>query len=88
MAREIKLSEKAARSIASLDIAIARRIKQYLDTRIANDENPRRFGKRLQGKLNQFWRYRVGNYRIICEIQDETVVVLVIDVGHRNKIYG
>lgn len=67
---------------------MATRIKKYLDEKLATDLNPRRFGKSLHGELGGFWRYRVGDYRIICDIQDENIIVLVVDIGHRSKIYG
>ena len=88
MAWEIKISKKAENSLASMDATAARRIKQYLDEKVATDLNPRRLGKSLHGNLSGYWRYWVGDYRIICEIHDEEVVVLVIEVGHRSKIYG
>ena len=88
MAWEIKISKKAENSLASMDATAARRIKQYLEEKVATDLNPRRLGKSLQGNLAGYWRYMVGDYRIICEIHDEEVVVLVIEVGHRSKIYG
>lgn len=88
MAWKIKLSDKAEASLKSLDTTAAKRIKQYLEEKVAIDLNPRRFGKSLHGNLSGYWRYRVGDYRIICEIRDEEVIVLVIDVGHRSRIYG
>ena len=88
MAWEIKISKRAENSLAAMDTTAARRIKQYLEEKVATDLNPRRLGKSLHGNLSGYWRYRVGDYRIICEIHDEEVIVLVIDVGHRSRIYG
>ena len=88
MAWEIKISKRAENSLAAMDATAARRIKQYLEEKVATDLNPRRLGKSLHGNLSGYWRYRVGDYRIICEIHDEEVVVLVVEVGHRSKIYG
>ena len=88
MAWEIKISKRAENSLAAMDTTAAKRIKQYLEEKVATDLNPRRLGKSLHGNLSGYWRYRVGDYRIICEIHDEEVVVLVIEVGHRSKIYG
>jgi mRNA interferase RelE/StbE len=59
----------------------------FLRDRIATTENPRRFGKPLRGGLKSLWRYRVGDYRLICDIRDETLVVLVVRAGHRRNIY-
>lgn len=88
MAWIIEYTDFATRKLESIDKKMADRIKKYLDEKIAIDLNPRRLGKSLHGNLSGYWRYRVGDYRIICEIHDEEVIVLVIDVGHRSRIYG
>lgn len=85
---EIEYAEKAARELLKLDRQAAKRIKKYLDERIATDEDPRRFGEALAENLAGLWKYRIGDYRVIVEIQDERVVVLVLRVGHRSKVYG
>ncbi len=85
---KIDYDERAAKELAKLDRQVAKQIKKYLDERIATNENPRRFGKSLNESLTGLWRYRVGDYRIIVEIQDEKIVVLVVSIGHRRKIYG
>jgi mRNA interferase RelE/StbE len=59
-----------------------------LENKITNLKNPRDFGKSLQGDLSDLWRYRVGDYRIICEIKDEELIILVVAIGHRSKIYA
>ena len=61
------------------------RILEFLQTRLPRD--PRRIGDALQGKLKGLWRYRVGDHRIICQIEDERITVVVIRVGHRREIY-
>lgn len=64
------------------------RIREFLDVRLAALDNPRQLGSALQGdKLGHYWRYRVGDFRIICDIQDNRLVVLVIEIGHRRDIY-
>ena len=78
----------AARELLKIDRQAAKRIKTYLDERIATDEDPRRFGEALAENLAGLWKYRIGDYRVIVEIQDERVVVLVLRVGHRSKVYG
>ena len=70
-----------------LDKPVARRILDYMDQRIAPLENPRSVGKALQGPLGDFWRYRVGDYRIICEIQDRKLTILVLQIGNRREVY-
>ncbi len=59
----------------------------YIENKIAKSDNPRRFGKSLTGNLKGLWRYRVGDYRIICQIDDAGLIILVIEVGHRRKMY-
>lgn len=85
---EIEYAEKSARELLKLDRQAAKRIKKYLDERIATDEDPRRFGEALVENLAGLWKYRIGDYRVVVEIQDERVVVLVLRVGHRSKVYG
>lgn len=84
---QIEYDEKAVRELLKIDRQAALRIKKYLDERIATEEDPRRFGKGLTSNLAGLWRYRVGDYRVIAEIQDARVVVLVIKIGHRSLVY-
>lgn len=65
-----------------------KRIRKYLKERIAADQDPRRFGSPLKGDFEGLWRYAVGPYRIIAEIQDEKVLVLVVRIGPRKSVYG
>jgi mRNA interferase RelE/StbE len=65
-----------------------RDIIAYLDERIAGDGDPRRFGKGLKADLAGVWHYRVGDYRILCQIRDAELLVLVVAAGHRMDIYG
>lgn len=84
----IEFAESAKKELLSIDRQAARRITQYLTSRIATDEDPRRFGAGLKSNLAGLWKYRVGDYRIVAEIQDDRVVVLVVRVAHRSKVYG
>ena len=63
------------------------RIFDFLESKLPNLTNPRSIGKALTGSFKSLWRYRVGDYRIICRIKDKTVTVVVIAVGHRRDIY-
>lgn len=84
---QILVSETAAKQIERLDKPIQTRILKYLKERLLNTKNPRSFGKGLTGDKAGLWRYRVGDYRIICQVKDETVTILVLEVGHRKNIY-
>ena len=84
----IKYTESAARQLKKLDRPMALRVLDYLDERIATMEDPRSTGKKLVGpKLGEYWRYRVGDIRIICGIADEQMRILVIELGHRREVY-
>ncbi len=87
MAWNVEFASKVKKQLSKLDKSDVRKILDYLKERVALQDNPRVFGKELKGNLAGLWRYRVGNCRIICEIQDEKLVVLVVRVGHRKNIY-
>ena len=88
MAWTISYTATARKQLRKLDKQTARRILDFLDERVAGALNPRDTGKALTGPLlGTFWRYRVGDYRIICEIQDGKLCVLVIEIGHRRDVY-
>jgi len=83
----IEYTKTAENQLRKLDRQIARRILDYLDDKIASLDNPRSRGKTLSGPLGELWRYRVGDYRVICEIQDNVMRILVVEAGHRRQIY-
>lgn len=87
MAWRIEWDERAIRDARKLDPQARKNIISYLRERINTEEDPRRFGKPLLAELSGLWRYRVGDYRILCRIEDDKVVVLVLAVGHRSEIY-
>lgn len=70
-----------------MDKQNARRIVDFMDMRIAVLADPRQTGKSLKGELGEFWRYRVGDYRILCEIRDDELVILAAIIGHRREVY-
>ncbi len=82
-----RFDERALKELRKLDRTAQQEIIRYLDSRIAGKNDPRRFGKALQADLAGLWRYRVGNYRILCQIKDGVLLVLVVSVGHRKNIY-
>jgi mRNA interferase RelE/StbE len=78
---------RALHELQKLDRQAQKDIIAYLDKRIATKEDPRRFGKPLKADLAGLWRYRVRDYRILCQIKDEMLLVLIVSVGHRKNIY-
>lgn len=88
MAWIVEIQKSAKKELSKLDKTAAERILRFLEERIATEEDPRRFGESLAENLAGLWKYRIGDYRVIVEIQDERVVVLVLRVGHRSKVYG
>ena len=87
MAWRIELTATAAKQLAKLDKNDARRITSFLRQRVAVLDDPRSSGKALTGPLGGLWRYRVGEFRVICEIQDGALRVLVIEIGNRREVY-
>lgn len=88
MAWTVSYTETARKQLRKLDRQVARRLVDFLDERVAGQADPRSTGKALTGPvLGSFWRYRVGDYRIICDLQDGVLVVLVLEIGHRKDVY-
>lgn len=87
MAWRIELAESAERELARFDKQIARRITRYLRERIAPLEDPRSIGEPLKGSLNDYWKYRLGDYRIIADIEDDVLRILVVRIGYRKEVY-
>ncbi len=84
---QVEWDERARRELRQLDRPVQQQILKYLRQRVATSEDPRRFGRALTGSLGGLWRYRVGDYRLICQFEDERLIVLIVGVGHRREIY-
>ncbi len=87
MQYKVIFTERAKKQLKKLDKHIAALIIGWLEKNIQNCENPRLHGKGLVENKSGQWRYRIGDYRVICEIQDKEIVVLVLEVGHSREIY-
>ncbi|EXJ09142.1 type II toxin-antitoxin system RelE family toxin [Nitrincola nitratireducens] len=83
----VEFDDSAAKELRKLDRQAQQEILKYFRERIATNNDPRCFGKPLSQNLTGLWRYRVRDYRMICTIEDHRLVVLVLQVGHRKKIY-
>ncbi len=88
MAWQIEFDESAKKELAKLERQVARRLIDFLKNRVLNLRDPRSVGQALRGStLGEFWKYRVGDFRIIASIQDDRMIVLVLRVGNRSDIY-
>jgi len=87
LAYKIKLTKTAEKELSKLEKSSAVRIIKFLKERLSVSENPKSFGKQLTGNLAQFWRFRVGDYRIICDIKDDGLVILALRIAHRKEVY-
>lgn len=84
----IKYTESSSKQLKKLDRQTALRVLDYMDERVAVATDPRTLGKSLKGpKMGEYWRYRVGDIRIICSILDGQMTVLVIEIGNRREVY-
>jgi mRNA interferase RelE/StbE len=81
----VEWSDRAEKQLAKLDRQIARSLVRFMNERVHKSQSPRHIGKQLRDSV--FWRYRVGDYRILCLIEDRRLVVLVVELGHRREIY-
>lgn len=83
----VEYDPHALKKLRKLDKSIRDRIRSYIESRLQGCENPRLYGKPLEGNFAGYWRYRVDDYRIIADIQDDKIIILVINVDKRNDIY-
>lgn len=83
-----RFDDRALKELRKRGKNAQRDIIAYLDDRIAGEGDPRRFEKGLKADLAGLWRYRVGDYRVLCQIRDGELLVLVVAVGHRRDVYG
>ena len=83
----VEFSKGAKKDLRKLDPSIRAMIVKWLRKNLENCSDPRAHGKALSGNLSGLWRYRVGNYRLIAEIHDDRLVILMLEIGHRSEIY-
>jgi len=87
MTWKVEFDNRARKELRKLDPQAQDRILKWLRETLATSEDPRRTGNSLKGRMKGLWRYRVGDHRIISQIQDENVLILVVRIGHRRDIY-
>ena len=88
MTWKIKVLPHTTRQLEKLDRQVQKRILGFLYKRLLPANNPRQFGKALTGRLNKYWSYRVGDYRIIADIQDHALTIIAISIDHRRQVYS
>lgn len=87
MAYRVEFKENAVKTLKKLDKQILRLIKNWVQKNLEYTDDPRIHGKALTGNLKGVWRYRVGDYRLFAEINDDVVVIFIFEIGHRRDIY-
>lgn len=87
MAWTIEYAKTAKDQLRKLDKTVARRIADFMEKRVAPRDDPRELGKALRGPLGELWRYRVGDYGIICDIRDGVLTILILQIGNRREVY-
>lgn len=88
MAWKVELSSQALKALGQLDAQVARRILTFLHDRVAPLDDPRSIGEALKGsRLGEFWKYRIGDYRVISSIEDGALRILVVKIGNRREVY-
>jgi len=88
MAWTIEFTPEAQRNLDRLDKQVSRRVARFIIDRIADLEDPRSLGEALHGPdLKRYWKYRVGDYRVIAKIEDERVSIVVVRIGNRHEVY-
>ncbi|MBE8951746.1 MAG: type II toxin-antitoxin system RelE/ParE family toxin [Quinella sp. 1Q7] len=87
MRYSVKYKKSALKKLNKLDAPVRERIKKWIETNLDGCENPRAHGKALSGEWHGYWRYRVGDYRIVAQIKDDKVIILVVKIDKRGAIY-
>lgn len=87
MGYKVLFSSEAAKEIKKLDKSTKTILEKWLRKHLVGCENPRAFGKGLTADKTGLWRYRIGNYRLICEIKDDELIILALTFGHRSEVY-
>ncbi|WP_073269658.1 type II toxin-antitoxin system RelE family toxin [Alkalibacter saccharofermentans] len=84
---KVVISDKSLKQLKKLDSAVQRLIINFIEKNLEGSIDPRLLGKGLKGNLKGIWRYRVGDYRLLAKIEDEKLIIVFVDIGHRKNIY-
>ena len=88
MKYDVIYTKKAIKSLKKLDKSVLIMIKAWIEKNLVGTDDPRKNGKALTGNKSGFWRYRIGDYRLLAEIEDDQLVIIIVEVGHRREIYN
>jgi len=87
MSYKVEYTKTAVKQLKKMDKKIAAFILSFIEEKLINCNDPRAYGKSLQGSLKDKWRYRIGDYRILAKIEDEKVTIIIVEIGHRRDVY-
>ena len=87
MSYSVRYDEKALKQLKKMDRSVQKLITSWIEKNLIDTENPRLHGKGLSGDKSGYWRYRVGDYRVIADIRDEEIIIVIVEIGHRREIY-
>ena len=87
MQYKVFFERKALKSLSKIDKGQQVLILSWIDKNLVDTDNPKKYGKALKGILKEYWRYRIGDYRILANINDDQIQIIVFNIGHRNEIY-
>ena len=87
MKYKVMFTDKSKKQLLKMDKPIAKLITSWIAKNLQDCEDPRKHGKALTANRSGQWRYRVGDYRLLAEIQDENIIILIVEIGHRREIY-
>lgn len=87
MSYSVRYDEKALKQLKKMDRSVQKLITSWIEKNLIDTENPRLHGKGLSGDKSGYWRYRVGDYRILADIRDDEIIIIIVEIGHRREIY-
>ena len=87
MSYSVRYDEKALKQLKKMDRSVQKLITSWIEKNLIDTENPRLHGKGLSGDKSGYWRYRVGDYRILADIRDDEIIIIIVEIGHRRETY-
>lgn len=87
MIYQLRTDKRFDKAFKKLDRSVQMMLKDWIQKNLMDCDDPRRSGKALAGNLKNIWRYRIGNYRLLCKIDDDKLIIFALNVGHRKEIY-